>query len=414
MQAEWCAANGVEYTLHLNNDHNMPALVRSTGDFFKAMRHVEIPGIDVIWNQVWPGKVADFPKFASSAAHLYGHPRALSESFAAFTPPPTLEQARFGVNYQLVRGITLFEFMFYGSSVPRTRTAGAATRPAAAPNANASATTPSPQPQTQRPRRYLDEPEFPALATYTHRAGYLLSQGKPAAQIAVYCPTSSFWLGDDEPNTTMMKVAQQLSEAQRDFDFADENALASELKLEDGAFKNLSGQSYRAVIVPGAKAISRAALDRLKSFAKAGGVVVFVGSDPALIDEKTFLDASAPGDLSWARHEPSGEITAAVLAALPKADVVLDEPAPAVKVMHRKLADADVYFFFNEGEEKQTREAQLAGKGDVWLWDANTGAIARLAGARSNLGAARIPLVLDRYEAKIIVIAAAAPAVAMR
>ena len=43
------------------------------------------------------------------------------------------------------------------------------------------------------------------------------------------------------------------------------------MKLQGGEFINASGQSYRAVIIPASTAVSKAALDRLQTFAKAGG-----------------------------------------------------------------------------------------------------------------------------------------------
>jgi hypothetical protein len=45
--------------------------------------------------------------------------------------------------------------------------------------------------------RYLNDPKFPALAAYTNRATYVLAQGRPAAQIGVYIPSSTFWFGDN-------------------------------------------------------------------------------------------------------------------------------------------------------------------------------------------------------------------------
>ena len=83
VQADWCAAHGVEYIVHLNHEDKMTDLARSSGDYFRNMRHVQVPGIDTIWNQIWPGKISDFPKYASSAAHLAGQPRAFTESVAA-------------------------------------------------------------------------------------------------------------------------------------------------------------------------------------------------------------------------------------------------------------------------------------------------------------------------------------------
>ncbi|MCX6634563.1 MAG: glycosyl hydrolase, partial [Acidobacteria bacterium] len=112
VQAEWCARNGVEYIVHLNHEDMMMALVRSEGDYFKAMRRVHAPGVDAIWNQIWPDKIADFPKLASSAAHLFGRPRAFTESFAAYRIRPNLFEAKWVLDYQLARGINMVQIMF--------------------------------------------------------------------------------------------------------------------------------------------------------------------------------------------------------------------------------------------------------------------------------------------------------------
>ena len=67
-QAEWCAENGLAYITHLNNDHNMPVCIRAEGSLFRDLSKVQVPGVDAIWNQIWPGTVNDFPKFASSVS----------------------------------------------------------------------------------------------------------------------------------------------------------------------------------------------------------------------------------------------------------------------------------------------------------------------------------------------------------
>ena len=184
----------------------------------------------------------------------------------------------------------------------------------------------------------------------------------------------------------------------------DEQALSSVLKLEGGELKNLSGQGYRAIIVPVVSAISKAALDRLQAFAKAGGRVIFLGQGPAMVVEKTFLKAGGPPDLGWAVREPSGELTPRVLEALPKPDVVLDQPCAPVKYQHRRWRDADIYFFFNEGTEKQSRKAVLTGNGRAQVWDAALGSVAVLKGATSENGAVSVPLVLEPHETKFIVV----------
>ncbi len=74
----------------------MPACVKAEGDYFRNLSKVQIPGV-AIWNQIWPGTLNDFPKLASSVAHVYGKPRAFSESFAATTSPLYHSQAKFVV-----------------------------------------------------------------------------------------------------------------------------------------------------------------------------------------------------------------------------------------------------------------------------------------------------------------------------
>lgn len=376
LQAEWCAANNLEYMVHLNHEEKMMELVRSEGDFFKDLRHVQIPGVDAIWNQIWPGKVADFPKLASSAAHLFGRPRALSESFAAYNPRPTVEQARWAINHQLVRGINLFEFMFYPSSA-----AGRGGRSG-----------------------YMADPEFPALNAYSHRASYLLSLGRPAARIALYHPTTSMWLGDEESDGSVLEIARNLLEKQHDFDFVDESSLSSLLKIEGDELKNLSGQGYRAVIIPAASAISGASLEKLRRFAAAGGSVICLGREPSLVVEQSFLKATGPSRLDWALREPSGQLTPRVLKALARPGVVLDGPSPAIKYLHRRWRDADLYFFFNESTQKQSRHAVLMGSGRAQVWDASTGRIGPLDGGTAEQGAVRLTLTLGPYEAKLITI----------
>ena len=277
-QADWCAANNVEYLVHPNHEDNMTALAQSEGDFFRCMRSVQMPGVDAIWSQIWMDHVADYPKFASSAAHLFGRPRSFTESFAAYKPAPNVEQATWILNHQLVRGINMVEVMW----VP--------------------ASSRGPSGMTG----WLADANFPAVAAYIHRACYLLSQGRPTAQIAVYQPTMSMWLGDNEADKSTMAIAQQLLERQRDFDFVDDRSVGSVLRLEGAQLKNLSGQGYRTVIVPSATAMSKAALDRLQAFAAAGGRVIFLGREPSLIVERAFLDAKAAGRSELGRPRSVG------------------------------------------------------------------------------------------------------------
>ena len=79
--------------------------------------------------------------------------------------------------------------------------------------------------------------------------------------------------------------------------------------------------------------------------------MIFFGSAPKLVMDKNFLTATGPANVRWARLEPKAEISDQVLAALPEPDVATDQATLWLKYNHRRMKDADVYFFFNEGEQ---------------------------------------------------------------
>jgi hypothetical protein len=423
-EGRWAADHGVTMQLHVEHEEILPQLAMANGDYFKCFRNIQEPGIDIIWHQIWMDNPADFPKLASSAAHLYGRPRAMCEAFAAYQPPPNLKQARWLLDFLLTRGINRIEYMFWmggagggrGPNPPATAAAAVPSSPAAGTTAVAAV------PAARAGRgfggtRYFREPGFPAVAAYVNRLSYLLGAGRPAAQIGLYIPSSSFWLADPtagaELNRTFLALAHQLIEHQRDFDFVDEQALTSAVLTPRGAeLVNLSGQAYRAILVPPALAISRAALERLRTFAAAGGKVIFIGRPPASVVAESFLHAGGAAEIGWATlHETTAAITPAVLAALPAPDVALSRGAPLVSYTHRRLRDADIYFVFNSGDEPVALDATLAGRGAVQRWEAETGRAAALAASTATPAGVRVPLRLEPWSTVTLVVGGAAPPV---
>jgi hypothetical protein len=213
------------------------------------------------------------------------------------------------------------------------------------------------------------------------------------------------WMGDQEADRSTTKLGWQLFEHQVDWDYFDEQSLSEVATIADGGFKNLSGQVYRAIVVPSSVVITRTGLERFKAFVKAGGKVIFVGRTPKLVLDKTFKDAKDVPDLSFATLiEPAGDITERLLAALPKPDVALDSEWKRLTYTHRSYRDGDLYFFFNEGNQAQSRTATTAGHGQAQTWDLNTGEIHAISGATAESDSVRFSLVLGPYEAKVVVV----------
>jgi hypothetical protein len=375
MEGKWCAENHVEMQTHVEHEENLPQLVPFEGDFFKCMRGIQVPGIDAISHQIWHDVTADFPKLASSAAHLNGHPRAMCEVFAAYNPQPDLKEAGWILNHLLVEGINRIEYMGLQGTGPM--------------------------------RGFYGEAGFPAVSAHVNRVSYLLGEGRPTAQVGVYVPTTSLWFNDPAANAPFVAIVHQLLQHQRDLDYVDEYALTRSLKLQGSELVNQSGQSYRAILIPPVTAISKAALDNLKAFAKAGGKVIFFGSAPKLVMDKNFLTATGPADISWATLEPTTEISDKVLAALPAPDVATDQATTWLKYNHRRMKDADVYFFFNEGETPLSLKTTVLNTGtarQAQLWDTTTGKTEPWAGATFASGKTTLPLELPAWGTKIVVI----------
>ncbi len=425
-QGLWCAAHGVEYQVHLNHEEAEMQLVRSEGEFERDMKYVEVPGIDAIWHQIWTDTIADYPRLASSTAHIYGHPRSFTESFGAYRPAPDITMARYVLDEQIVRGINITEGMSYGASSaqgpPRVPppAAAASGQGGAAPSAAAAA---------PRPPSAMSDPGWPALMDHIRRLSYVMSMGRPAASVALYIPSSSMWLGDSASDTAFVSVERMLAERQIDFDIINLDALANDLKAGPGTLETMSGNKYRVVILPSLAVISQAELDRLKVFAKEGGKVLFLGRTPSMISQKTIMDSrmATPVDFVWATVETSVQlpptptppgappatppgpqvVPAAIETALNSVvgprDVALDMPDPGLKVMTRRLKDANVYLFFNEGAQASTHAVTLKSAGKtVEAWDTETGKISTLS-STAGKGTITVKLDLKPYETELLI-----------
>jgi hypothetical protein len=258
---------------------------------------------------------------------------------------------------------------------------------------------------------------------------YLMSMGRPAASVALYLPSSSMWMGDAAADAAFVSTERMLSERQIDFDIVNDDALAKDLVAGHGTLETASGNRYGTVILPNVSLFSQAALNRLHAFVTGGGHVLFLGRTPSLISGRTILDArtATPADFAWAGFVP-GElpptptppaqpptsppsaqvipdaIARAINVAVPSPDVTLDHPDPALRYMRRRLKDADVYLFFNEGPNPSSHTVSLRSDAKrAEIWDPQTGKVAETK-ATDTKGAVKVDLNLKPYETTVLVI----------
>jgi hypothetical protein len=214
---------------------------------------------------------------------------------------------------------------------------------------------------------------MPDIATYMQRISWILRQGTPAIDVAVYLPThdafAGFTLGHDSVDQAMNgllgpNLVPAILDAGYNFDFTDDGAIAAK------------GITHKILIVPNVERIPLATLQKISEYAAKGGKAIFTGRlpsmAPGLRDE-----GEAPAIRELAGKFPltdEAKLGEALHAALP-ADFTLP---PEVGVVHRKLPIADIYFLANTSNRavKATAAFRIQGMLPAW-WDPFTGKTAK-------------------------------------
>lgn len=125
-------------------------------------------------------------------------------------------------------------------------------------------------------------PVMPDLAAYLQRVSWLMRQGTPVTDVALYLPVGDirarFTAGSGRASIDRLAhevvgehVLPQILESGFAFDLVD-----------DGLLEDALRHDYKIVVLPNVERIPPATYRRLEAFAKAGGLVVAVGRKPAL------------------------------------------------------------------------------------------------------------------------------------
>ena len=343
-QADWCASHGVSHITHMDKDDMLPWCVKMEGDPFRCLSQVQVPGIDVIWSQIWYGCRNEFPRMASSVAHVYGRQRAFSESFAAYSQPLTTASVRYIVDYQLARGINFFEFMFWQSK--------------------------------RGARGYMAEPGMPALNDYVNRAGYLLSKGRPAGRTAIYVPIPSIWLGDDRSYDWMKAAAHLLAAHQYDFDFITDDGIIEATTPRNGQLVNRSGQAYETLVIPSSQMLREKAWEKISEFAARGGKVIYMGEPPAATFAATMTAPQPIVPIKNALMVSDSTWTDRIEQYLPVRDMtVVKGRADSLICCARQQDDGKVFFILNQRGEAENATIDLDCMGEAQQWNAETGEV---------------------------------------
>ena len=197
-------------------------------------------------------------------------------------------------------------------------------------------------------------PVMADTARYLQRVSFLLRQGEPIADVALYAPTGDAWSlirpGSGRSLNLHASIRELVGQATvpaildagHTFDLIDDETLAEAER-----------RRYRLIVVPRVSYMPEATRRWLAAYAAGGGKVLEAGN----------------GDDLQAR-----------IAATVSADVALDPGGSAIGFVHRRLRDAEVYFLANTSNVARTVRATFGDRTpNVEVWDPMTGAIERTA-----------------------------------
>jgi alpha-L-rhamnosidase len=266
---------------------------------------------------------------------------------------------------------------------------------------------------------------MPDVSRYLQRVSFMLRQGAPVNDVALYLPTSDAWAHFGAGRVHMIEVLRErlgpnllghILDASFNIDFVDDEALRAVGRVEGTALV-LGGNRYRAIVLPGVERLPIDTLRTIETFARGGGTVIATGRVPALAPGFRATDAdhaqvregaarlfTAPGATGRFVADES-QLSAALTRALTP-DVRLSPAAPQIGVVHRRTAAADIYFIVNTANApaRATAAFRVSRPHAAW-WDPMTGRATPTDLTRASKEATSVPLDLEPYGSRLLVFA---------
>ena len=184
-------------------------------------------------------------------------------------------------------------------------------------------------------------PAMPELNAYLTRLCWLLRQGQPIAEVAIYLPTEDLF-------ATMGTATGGSLDTWREANRRIPRAIPAAIRtagldydvIDDDALFHVPADRYRVVIVPPTSAIPDDTVSWLRTVADHGGSVISADNLGALATVKAGLSVS---------------------------------PTTDIGMVHRRLPDADIHLVVNTGPRHRT--VSIGGRGFASWWDPATGEV---------------------------------------
>jgi len=245
--------------------------------------------------------------------------------------------------------------------------------------------------------------------SYLSRTAYMLQQGRFVADVA-------YFYGEEKSLTELFKdrVNTDVPKGYA-YDYINPEALLTLLSVKDGRLVTPSGMSYRVLYLPDTvQRLSLPALRKIRALVADGAILVAkrpIGglgmaspdADVARLSEEIWGDG-APGH-RLGQGRVYNDLAPALAAETIAPDVAFSDPGAAADLLtlHRRTAEAEIYFVSNQSAERRTLDATFRVEGRApELWRAETGQGEALSYARAD-GGMRTRLDLAGHEAAFVV-----------
>lgn len=355
-------------------DHGGRGLdVTEFGDYFRTQRWNQGPGCD----QPKLGRDIIKNKVASSIAHLYNRPRVWLEGFYGSgwgTSSGDLTDAIF-TNFAQGQNLLSLHGLYYS--------------------------TPGGWWEWAPPCNHFRMPywaEMKRLLACTERLSYLLSQGYHRADVAVLYPVEPVVAGFGRKSVDCaFELGRQFYGMGIDFDFMDYESLAR-AEIAQGQLQ-VSGESFRILIVPAMEAMRSASVEKAVAFQRAGGIVIWVDRLPEATEH-----GRGDGQLRQLTTDlkivPQEQVAEMVSRAVKRDFAIVEGAVNHPDVNHRKVGRRDLYAVYNVD---RGAICYFRSRGGVELWDPWTGEVKPLQVLKVDSEGSYLRMPLDKTEMQLIV-----------
>lgn len=328
IEKEWSNRHGLLFTGHMDGDHNALCGCVKYGHYhiMRTLRCFDIPGIDVIWRQIYPTYINNgrdaidfnngfFPRYASSAAAQVCSRRVLTESMGVYGAGTTFNDMRYVLGYQAVRGINVFNI--FGMSYHREGFGMTGEMPHFS--------------EQQACYKHLSH-----FNSYAERLSYLASLGERAANVGYYLPVNDFWVEGERYKIAKIyeNIGQSLEDENILFDIIDDDVIKASAESCKKGIISMGNGSYDTVVVPMCEYMPQQSKKILGDFAKNGGKLIVISKEEIL-------------GLVGAVY------TDTVKNILPKALEITGD-TEKIRLGVRDAENGRLYILFNENAEKKT------------------------------------------------------------